>query len=263
VSPTAAKVLYVHNTPRWLYQKEAYLSDASRPVRMALAALEPRLRRDDLKGSQSADLILANSANVRDRIHRFWGREAEVLHPPHRVDVGAPCQAVPGVAPGYWLLIARMVNYKNIGVVLEAMSKRPGDRLVLLGRGPLRSSLEAQAPSNCAFVDTASESELNWLLSNCRGLLAASYEDFGLTPIEAMAFGRPVVALRAGGYLETVMEGVTGYFFDQLDAKSIAEAMTAADGHPWDHEAIAAYAQTFNEESFIERLRAAVKTVAA
>jgi glycosyltransferase involved in cell wall biosynthesis len=263
VSPSGGKVLYVHNTPRWLYQKDAYLSGASRAARITMAALHHPLRRTDVKGSRSADLILANSANVRERIRRHWGRDAQVLHPPYRVDAGGGREAVPGLEPGYWLLIGRLVNYKNIDIVLQAMSKRPDDRLVILGQGPLRSVLEAQAPSNCSFVESVSEQGLNWLLYNCRGLLAASYEDLGLTPIEAMAFGHPVVALRAGGYLETVIEGTTGCFFDRLDANSIVAAMKDADTQCWDRRAILAHAKNFAEDSFIERLRAAVETVAA
>jgi len=262
-SPSGGKVLYVHNTPRWLYQKDVYLSDASRSTRIAMAALHHPLRRTDVKSSRSADLILANSANVRDRIRRHWGRDAQVLHPPYRVDAGGAREPVAGVEPGYWLLIGRLVNYKNVDIVLQAMSKRPDDRLVVLGQGPLRSTLEAQAPSNCTFIESVSEQGLNWLLYSCRGLLAASYEDLGLTPIEAMAFGHPVVALRAGGYLETVVEGTTGCFFDRLDAESIAAAMNDADTHRWDRPAIVAHAKNFTEESFIERLRAAVETVVA
>jgi glycosyltransferase involved in cell wall biosynthesis len=256
-------VLYVHNTPRWLYQKGDYLEDASWSSRMAIAAIDRPLRRTDVKGGRSADLILANSANVRERIRQHWGRDAEVLHPPHRVDVDGPREPVPGIEPGYWLVIGRLVNYKNVDILLQAMAKRPGDRLVVLGRGPLRSTLEVQAPSNCTFIESVSDEGLNWLLHSSRGLLAASYEDLGLTPIEAMAFGRPVVALRAGGYLETVIEGTTGCFFDRLDPDCVAAAMREAENHTWDERAIMTHAQSFSEESFVARLRSAVERVAA
>jgi glycosyltransferase involved in cell wall biosynthesis len=262
-SPSGRKVLYVHNTPRWLYQKDEYLANSSRSSRIALAAIHHPLRRTDVKGGRSADLILANSANVRDRIRKHWGCDAEVLHPPFRVDVNGPREPVAGVEPGYWLVIGRLVNYKNVEILLQAMSKRAEDRLVVLGRGPLRSTLEAQAPNNCTFIDSVSEQGLNWLLYSCRGLLAASHEDLGLTPIEAMAFGHPVVALRAGGYLETVIEGTTGCFFDRLDADSVAAAMCDAENHRWDEGAIMTHAQNFSEESFMARLRTAVERVAA
>jgi glycosyltransferase involved in cell wall biosynthesis len=108
------------------------------------------------------------------------------------------------------------------------------------------------------MVGTADDDQLRWLYANCAGLVAASHEDYGLTPIEALAFGRPTAALGAGGYLDTVVDGTTGLLFDRPDPALIARAVTELMSRAWDQSAMAAHADNFTEARFAERLWAIV-----
>lgn len=259
--PTGAKILYVHNTPRWLYQRESYLADASLAAQASLCVISPALRRYDVRAGTTADLVLVNSRNVQDRVRRHWGCESVVLYPPHRMRPELPGEPVDGLERGYWLSVGRLVNYKNFDVVLRAMSLLPAERLVVLGEGPLGATLRAEAGANCSFVGKVSEAGLNWLYANSCGLVAAADEDLGLAPLQAMAFGRPVVALRRGGYLETVVEGATGLFFDRLDPTEIAGVMAEASASRFDAGAISAEAARYGEDAFVERLTELVRAV--
>ncbi len=106
------------------------------------------------------------------------------------------------------------------------------------------------------FVDQVNDAELRWLYANCAGLMAASREDFGLTPVEAAGFGKPAATLRWGGFLDTVVPDVTGVFFDSPEPRAIATAIERLATHQWDANTIRFHAASFSEERFIERIRA-------
>ena len=189
---------------------------------------EPRLERWDQRAAQSADRYLADSSVVARAIREIYGIEAELLPPPPALVATGPLDTVGGLEPGFWLCVSRLLPYKNVDVVLEAVRLR-GDTLVVVGDGPERSRLEARAGPGVSFAGKLSDAQLRWCYANCRALVAASYEDFGLTPLEAAAFGRPSVALRAGGFLDTIVEGETGVLFDAPDAKLLRAAMDELD----------------------------------
>ncbi len=223
ISASGRRLLYVHNTARWLYQVDDYLRHQGAAARSVAHALGAPLRRWDQAHGSSAELVLANSRAVRDRVAKYWRVEAEVLYPPHGADVAAPREALEGVEPGYLLAVSRLVPHKRVDVLTAAMEQLPGHRLVVVGAGPQARRCADRAPSNCLFVDSASDAQLRWLYANATALLSASTEDLGLAALESMAFGRPVGVLRAGGFLETVHEGETGIFFDDPDARDVAE----------------------------------------
>ena len=129
----------------------------------------------------------------------------------------------------------------------------------VVGDGPDRARLQtllaAQARSNVALLGRVSDEELRWLYGSCAALVAASYEDYGLSPLEAAAFGKPSVVLRDGGYLDTVVEGATGWFFDRPHADTIAHALTETFAARWDRGALVDHAETFGTQRFTARLR--------
>src|ERR1019366_3054845 len=135
---------------------------------------------------------------------------------------------------GYFLCIARLLPYKNVQVIAEAVGLVPGARLVIVGDGPARSDIEAIAGPNVRFLGQVDDTTLRWLYRNSLALVSASFEDYGLTPLEAACFGRPSVVLRAGGFLDTVVEGETGIFFDTTVIDDVARAMDRATKHSWD-----------------------------
>ncbi|MGP8008173.1 MAG: glycosyltransferase [Acidimicrobiales bacterium] len=255
VSGTGRRLLYVHNAARWLYQTDDYLARQPRVVRSAAHALGAPLRRWDRAHGRSADLVLANSETVRQRLARHWGVDAQVLYPPHGADIGAGREPVPGLEPGYLLAVSRLVPHKRVDVLTAAMEQLPDLQLVVVGSGPQAAALRQAAPANCVFLERVPDSRLRWLYANAAALLSASHEDLGLTPLEAMAFGRPVAVLRAGGFLETVLDGETGVFFDRPEPADVVGAVRRLLAHSFDGERIAAHARRFDEASFARQLR--------
>jgi glycosyltransferase involved in cell wall biosynthesis len=188
-----------------------------------------------------------------------YGIEAEVVPPPPALDPTGPRYPVDGVEPGYLLCVSRLLPYKNVGPVVEAFADLPSERLVVVGVGPEEGRLSSAAPANARFLGSVSDEELRWLYANCTGLLAASYEDYGLTPLEAASFGKPSAVLRAGGFLDTVTDGLTGIFFDRPDPSSIKRAVRALARSSWCEEDLTSHAAHFSEERFLVRLRSVLR----
>lgn len=262
---TGRTLVYCHNPARWLYQAEEYLGPAGRlsPRRLVLAALTPALRRWDRGAALRADRYLANSSVVRDRIASVYGIEADVVPPPPGIVTDGEQSPPAPVADwqGYWLVVSRLMAYKNVGAAVEAFRSRPGDRLVVVGDGPERERLLADLPPNVRILSGISDAELRWTYAHARGLLAPSREDFGLTPLEANAWGLPVVALRAGGYLDTVVEGRTGLFFQHPEPDAIAEALDRAEARAWVPAQLRAHADSFGEPGFVARIHREVEAL--
>lgn len=255
ISGNGRRILYVHNTARWLYQTDEYMRRHPRVFRSVARLLGARLRRWDRLHGCSADLVLANSQTVRARLAQHWGVEAEVLYPPHGADLGAVRESVPGLEPGYLLAVSRLLPHKRVDVLTAAMAQLPEHRLVVVGSGSQARKLRLAAPANCLFMENVPDTQLRWLYANAAAVLSASHEDLGLATLEAMAFGRPVAVLRSGGFLETTVEGVTGVFFDRPEPADVVNAVRLLLAQSFDNGDIAAHAQRFDEASFARQLR--------
>ena len=264
-STTGRKVVYCHAPARWLYQTDRYLgtdspghnSDRSLK-RTVLESLRKRLVAWDRAAAASADRYLVNSRASGEAVLRIYGRKAEVLAPPTAIGPGGALRQVRGIEPGYWLCVCRLLPYKNIDLVIEAVRAIPQARLVVVGDGPERSRLESMGGAPVTFLRGLGDDELRWCYANCKALLTASYEDFGLTPLEVASFGKPTAAPRFGGFLDTIVEGRTGVFFERPDSRLIMDAMHQLDAVHWDSEALKQHADGFGEERFGERLREVV-----
>ncbi|WP_258934084.1 glycosyltransferase [Nesterenkonia pannonica] len=225
----------------------------------ALGIVSPGLRSWDARRAAEADRYLVNSTVIRDAVLETYGIEAEVLPPPPAMEPQGPAEPVPIAAP-FVLCVARLLPYKNVDVVIRAVQQIAGLSLAVVGLGPdaerLRQ-LAADSP-NIRILGGVSEEELRWLYSECVGLAAASFEDFGLTPLEAAAFGKPTAALRAGGYLDTIDPDVNGVFFDEPRSESASEAIAALAQRRWDASAIADHAEGFSRARFARRLQQVV-----
>lgn len=250
------KVVYCHSPARWLYQRRRYLGpDSPCSARTIARLLGPSLRRWDRGAAASAHRYLANSTVVRDRVRDEYGIEAEVVPPPHAMSEEGPARAVPGLDPNFILSVGRLMPYKNIDAVVAAMQTLRGERLVVAGDGPERERLAKVAGPNVTLLGTVADDELRWLYRNCAVLVAPSFEDFGLTPLEAAAYGKPAAVLAWGGFLDTMMPDVTGQFFDRPEPSAIASALDDVLAAQWDGGVIRAHAQRFSEARFVERLR--------
>jgi glycosyltransferase involved in cell wall biosynthesis len=262
INATGRKVVYCHTPARWLYDGRRYLGGRRGMSWLALSCLRPYLRRWDRRAAASAALYLANSTVVRERIRLVYGIDAEVLPPPPALRPGDPEEPVEGLEPGFFLCVSRLLPYKNVDALLGAFEELP-HTLVVVGTGPEAGRLAAAAPRNARLLGAVGDAELRWLYANCAAVVAASYEDYGLTPLEAAAFGKPAVVLRAGGFLDTLVEGVTGAFFDPPEPEPIRRAVRSCTEQPWDESVLRAHADCFSEARFCGRLREIVEREAA
>jgi len=251
VRTSAPKIVYCYNPPRWLYQAEEYSAGLSLLPRFASRAMAPCLRRWDQRAAMTAAAYIGISTPVIGRIRRAYGRGALLVPPPVTIDVTSPSQPIEGIEPGFLLTVARGRGYKNTDIVVDGVQRMADQRLVVVG--------DMRVSERVRGVGRVSDAQLRWLYANCRALVSASYEDFGLTPLEANAFGRPAVVLRAGGFLDTLVEGVTGVFIEEPTAVAVADAIRKLPSV--DTDAVRAHAQTYSAESFAIRMRQIVDDV--
>jgi glycosyltransferase involved in cell wall biosynthesis len=249
----ARHIAYIHTPMRYAWDLDAYLrhSSISMPGRLGARMLRPMLRRWDRRTASRPDILIANSTAVRDRIRRYWNRDAEVIPPPVRLeDLNVSTRD-----DGYLLIVSRLLAYRRIDLLVSAAS-RLGRELVIVGEGPELRSLRALAGSSVKFVGRIERSDVAAYLENCHAYVVPGAEDFGIAPVEAMAAGKPVIAFRAGGALDTVIEGKTGVFFDRQTPGALADAITQLDATSFDGAAIRANAERFTPDVFRERFLA-------
>lgn len=264
---SGSKIVYCYSPARWLYQPNAYLGGTRLTAkRVLLSLISPILKRWDQHQATTATKYFAISTAVRGRIRDAYGIDAEVLPAPHSVDTSLEQESVPITGPAadgpFYLCISRLLPYKNVDVVVRAFNNL-GLPLVVVGTGPEEKRLAALAGTNVTMVKNLTDGQMRWLYARCTAVAAASYEDFGLTPIEAAAYGKPSVVLRWGGFLDTIREEVTGIYFDHPDPALVADAVRRSQGITWDSDKIIAHSQTFSEEHFVTRLRAEIERIDA
>lgn len=250
---TARHICYTHTPMRYLWDLyPAYRNEWTHsPLkRAAMVPLSNYLRLWDYASAARVDRFIANSYNVRTRIWKTWRREADVIHPPVDVD---SFQWEP--AEDYFLIVSELVAYKRIDTAVRAFS-RNGRKLKIAGDGPEYRRLRSTASSNVEFVGRVSDSALRQLYSRCRAFLLPGEEDFGITPVEALASGKPVIALKRGGVLETV-PSYAGVFYDEAGDVALSAAVREFDTieHDIRPAELQAHARTFSEAEFIRRMR--------
>jgi glycosyltransferase involved in cell wall biosynthesis len=208
----------------------------------------------DRRASARVDSFATSSRTVQERIAEFYGRDAVVIPPPVDLERYRP-SAKP--IQDYYLVVSALMRYKRVDIAVDACTVL-GLPLVVVGVGEAETELRARAGPTVSFVGRRSDEEVARLYACCRAFLFPTNEDFGITPLEAMAAGRPVIALRAGGAIETVTEGATGVFFDQPTAESLSEAMGAFDYSQFSPATIRLHAETFSREGFQKSIRTVI-----
>jgi glycosyltransferase involved in cell wall biosynthesis len=221
------------------------------------------LRKWDHRAAASADRYVVNSNAVRKRVADLYGIEAAVIHPPAILGPDGVSSPPAGIEPGFFLCVSRLLGYKNVQAVVAAFADLPHERLVVVGTGPLAKRLEAAATGNVTLTGPVEDGSLRWLYQSCQGLVAASYEDFGLTPVEAAAFAKPTAVLRWGGFLDTTIEGETGVFFDRPEPALIGRAVRQVAASAWDPDRLRAHAERFSAREFASKLRGIVEEESA
>jgi glycosyltransferase involved in cell wall biosynthesis len=271
---TGRKLVHCHSPARWLYLREQYLgADAGLAKRAVLAATSRYLRAWDRHAALGCDRYLAVSTVVQERIADAYGISADVLPSPVAMTRGEVGEPVPELTrwladagvhdpdEAFYLCVSRLLPYKNVDAVVGAFDD-PSRRLVVVGRGPDAERIAASKTSNVLMLSDLSDAQMSWLYQNCRALVAASYEDFGLTPIEAGVWGRPSVVLRWGGFLDTVDEDITGVYFDRPEATSIRAAVDRFETMRFDPDKVTLHVEQFTEERYASVLHEAVDALA-
>lgn len=248
----AIHVNYCHTPMRWVWRYEDYAAreQFGRLKRKVLPLLLKSLKRWDLRAASQPDLYIANSQIVADRIEQCYGREATVIPPP--IDVERFSNDEPD--EDFYLLLSRLSPYKRLDLAIDAFKKidRP---LVVIGDGPAREQLEKSSGPNTRFLGRQPDSVAAEYAGRCRALIFPGEEDFGMTPLEINAAGRPVIAFRAGGATETVVEGETGVFFDEQTADSLILAIEEFESLEWHRPDLRRHAEKFGSDVFASRIR--------
>ncbi len=256
--PETRHLCYIHAPMRYAWdQYEAYFGNRRDFIgRHVLPRAMARLRRWDRASADRAQRYIANSENVRRKLIRFWDLPAEragVVHPPADTEFYHPGEASSEVAGGepYYLLVSAMVPYKKLDLALAAF-KGGARRLLVAGGGPDADRLRALAGDDRAirFLGSPDDDELRRLYRGARAFIMPGEEDFGITPLEAQACGTPVIALGAGGALETVSDGKTGLFFGELSLDSLREALDRFEARDWDADLCRRHAEGFSRDRF-------------
>jgi glycosyltransferase involved in cell wall biosynthesis len=257
--PGAVHVCYCHNPFRYAWsEREATLAARPAPLRLPLGALLSRWRQWDWIAAQRVDRYVANSHVTAARVRRYFGRESDVLHPPVELERFAP-----GPVGEHYIVVAELMAHKRIAVAVEAFNRLRAP-LVVVGDGPELRSLRRLAGPTVTFTGRASDPQVAELLRTAKALVVTAAEEFGIAAVEALASGRPVIALGAGGVLESVREGETGTYYHDSTPEALAEAVARYDPLAIDPRACVAAAERFGSTRFQTVLRTIVaETVAA
>ncbi len=233
----------------WTFEEYARGERLSATTRLALMPIVAALRRWDFAAAQKVDHFIAISTEIQQRIKRYYQRESVIIYPPVDIRRFAP---QPNVGD-YYLIASRLIPYKRIDLAIEAFN-RLGLPLVIAGSGRDAARLEKLAKPNVQFLGRVPEADLPDLMARCKAFIFPGREDFGITPVEAQASGRPVVAFGAGGVLDTVKDGETGVLFDGQNIASLMDAVERFKTLKFDPATIRRHAETFSTETFKQKL---------
>ncbi|WP_245638333.1 glycosyltransferase [Croceicoccus bisphenolivorans] len=250
-APDALHVCYAHSPMRYLWDHyHEYRASAGVLSRAAMSLTFPALRRWDVTSAARVDRIMANSRFVSQRIEKYWRRSAEVVHPPVSVADFRPSPD----ASGRYLWVSQMTRYKRPDLAVEAFN-RTGLPLLMVGDGEMHDEIRRKAGPNIEVIRRLNFDGLRDAYAKARGLVFTAEEDFGIVPVEAMASGRPVLALGRGGALDTVSPGVSGLFYDAQDVEALEAGIERFEQWlpSFDPSAAVAHAAKFAPEVFDRR----------
>jgi glycosyltransferase involved in cell wall biosynthesis len=208
----------------------------------------------DQQAANRVDYYAAISQVTRQRIRKFYRRDATVIHPPVDLSQFKVCDKI----EDFYLIVSALVPYKRIEIAIEAFNhlKLP---LKIIGEGPEARRLKVMAHSNIEFLGSLSDAQVRSFYSRCLAFIFTAEEDYGITPLEAQASGRPVIAYKAGGALETVVDGVTGIFFKQQTAESLIQAVKSLKTFDFDPQTIRKHTNKFDILAFMENMTSFVR----
>ena len=253
--PECLHICYCLTPTRYVWQLDNYLKGEvlNASAKLLLQPLVTRLKRWDYAAAQRVSHFIAISTAVQERINRFYGRGSTVIFPP--VDTARFEAAPTASVDDYYLIVSRLIPYKRIDLAIQAAGAL-GFKLKIAGSGRDRERLRALAGKNVEFLGYVPEAELPGLMARCKALILPGLEDFGITPVQAQAAGRPVIAFGGGGALDTVIPGLTGAHFPESTVDSLKEVWRNFDESAYNSQEIRAHARKFDTSAFLERMNA-------
>ncbi len=257
-NPEAMHICYCHTPTRYLWTDTYdYVRDLkyNRIVKKIIPFSLHKIRMWDRIAAERPNYILANSKCVQKRIKRYYNRDSEIIYPPVEIGKFSFSDNVEiNKSRGYFLIGGRLVAYKRFDMVVKAFNKL-GMCLKVFGEGPEMGKLRKMARSNIEFLGRVSDEEKQNLYRGAIAFLNPQEEDFGITTIESMASGRPVIAFKRGGALETVIEGITGEFFIDQNWATLADRVMKFRPEKFEPSRIRAHAEKFNVDNFKSNIK--------
>lgn len=252
-NPRTMHVCYCHSPMRYAwefsYDYAGKMAGKKGLIKKILNYFLSFIRIWDNVSSDRVDYFIANSENVANRIWKHYKRESTVIHPPVRCNLFN----ISDIDEDYFLVVSRLQEYKRIDLVVQAFNEL-GLPLVVIGSGPEEKKLKDMAKGNIKFLGRQSDEVIKDYYSKCRAFIFPGEEDFGITPLEAMASGRPVIAYGKGGALETVIDGVTGIYFKSQTVEDLKGAIKKFEKANFNKLEIRKHAELFDEEIFKEKI---------
>lgn len=249
---------YCHTPPRHLYGYATDFDWKRNPfIRIIAGLLNLYLKFVALRSVRKVTDFIANSYEVKKRIKRIYGRESTVINPPVIISLSGKFKKSKN--NGYFLSVSRLSRMKHVDLIIKACQEL-NVSLYVVGTGPEKINLEKLKSKNIRFFGQVSDEELVRLYSNCSAVIcAAEDEDFGIVPVEAMSFGKPVVANRSGGFKETVREGKTGLFFNHLTVESLVETLIRLKKTKFETDEIYKQAEKYTQKIFLKKIRMLIR----
>jgi glycosyltransferase involved in cell wall biosynthesis len=244
---TTLHICYCLAPTRYVWQLDSYIAreGLGNAATLALRPLISALRRWDYAAAQRVHHFIAISSEIKKRIKEFYGRESVIIYPPIDTSRFQPAPAF----DDYFLIVSRLIPYKRIDLAIEVAS-RLGVKLKIGGKGRDLERLKAMAGPTVEFLGYVPDDQLPQLMAHCKALLFPGLEDFGITPVQAQAAGRPVIAFGGGGALDTVIPGKTGELFDEMTVESLVGVIQNFDAEQYDSTLIRAHALQFDTGVF-------------
>ncbi|MCY4072983.1 MAG: glycosyltransferase [Chloroflexi bacterium] len=251
-------ICYCLAPTRYVWQLDNYLAGEGlgKPTEILIRPLVKLMRRWDYAAAQRVSHFIAISSAIKRRIKTFYDRESSIIFPP--VDTSRFQPALEKEIEDYFLVVSRLIPYKRIDLAIQAASEL-GLPLKIAGRGRDLERLKSLASDNVEFLGYVPDKDLPRLMSRCRAFLFPGLEDFGITTVQAQSAGRPVIAFKGGGALDTVLPGLTGEVFDSMNVHSLKSVMARFDAGAYDPAKIRRHALKFDTGVFSRKITAFVE----
>ncbi|UOF91471.1 glycosyltransferase [Fodinisporobacter ferrooxydans] len=258
-SPDAIHICYCHTPMRYAwsgyheYQSKEKIGFIKKVLMMSTIHY---LRMWDKLSSERVDYFIANSNEVAKRIKKYYRRKAIVIHPP----VSVPENYTKNDSKDFYLMVSRLVAYKRVDLAIESFNKT-NRKLVIIGSGPELKRLKKIAGPNIQLLGRQSDDVVRSYFEKCKAFIFPGEEDFGITPVEAQSFGKPVIAYGKGGVLDTVIDGKTGLFFYDQNVEALNQAVEEFEKKSFDSKFIFEHAQSFSNEMFLQKIKMFIQNV--